>query len=73
MTVLAGVATLALLYAGREVFIPIAFAMLLAALLHPVVRAMRAMRVPAPLASAVAALGTLIIVGLIALSLERPL
>ena len=71
--VLACVATLALVYAGREVFVPIVFALVLAALLHPVVHAMRAMRLPAPLASAVAVLGTVIIVGLIALSLERPL
>ncbi len=71
--VLSCVGTLALLYAGREVFVPIVFALLLAVLLDPVVRAMRAMRIPAPLASAAAILGTIIIVGLIGLSLERPL
>jgi predicted PurR-regulated permease PerM len=71
--VLAGVATLALLYAGREVFIPITFALTLAALLHPVLRAMRAIRIPAPVAATVAVLGTVIIVALVGLSLEPPL
>ncbi len=72
VVILAGVAVLALLYAGREVFVPVAFALLLAALLNPIVCAMRAVRIPAPVASALAILGTIIIVALIGLSLERP-
>ena len=52
-TVLAVLAVVAALYLMREVLVPIALALVLAALLNPVVGWLRRLRFPAPLAATV--------------------
>jgi predicted PurR-regulated permease PerM len=69
---LAAVAVLAMLYAGRTIFVPIALAVLLAAVLRPVVRWLQARRVPAPAAAALLVLGSLALVAVGGAALAGP-
>src|SRR5215218_3290365 len=55
--ILATLAVIAALYFGADFIVPIVFAIILAALLRPVVRALKRLHMPAMLASALAVLG----------------
>jgi predicted PurR-regulated permease PerM len=66
------VATLAVLRLGREVFIPVAIAFLLATVLRPVVRRMEARRVPAPLGAGVIVVCGLVLLWVIGYALTPP-
>lgn len=73
LRIIAGAAVLVVLVAGRSVLVPLAFGVLLAVLLAPVVARLRRWRVPAPIAAAVAVVASLALFVLIVLALEPPL
>lgn len=58
LRVLAGLALLALLYAGKPVLLPLAFALLLSLALRPLVRAGKRMFIPPPASAAMIVLAT---------------
>lgn len=69
LAILLGLAVLGALYLGRSVFLPLASAVLLSFVLRPLVRALRQIRVPAPLSALliVAMLGSALGLGIYAL------
>ncbi|HSR90939.1 MAG TPA: AI-2E family transporter [Gemmatimonadales bacterium] len=70
--IVAAVAVGFVLYVGRVVFIPIALALVLAAVLAPVVGRLEKARIPAPVGSALLLLGTLALVTGAGLALADP-
>ncbi len=73
VTVLAVVAVIATLYAGREFFVPLTLGVVLAALLAPVVAWLRRHGVPAAAGAALTVLATLAVIVGGAVALEPPL
>lgn len=72
IVVLATVATAAALYLARELFIPVALALLFTALLRPVVRALALARIPAPAGATLMVLGLLALLTAGGIFLSRP-
>ena len=72
LLVVAVVAAGAALYLAQEVFIPIALALLFAALFRPVVRALQRISIPAPASATVIVLGGLALLGVGGFFLAQP-
>jgi predicted PurR-regulated permease PerM len=74
MVILAVLTTATALYFGRELFIPIVFALLLNALFRPLVRGMeRRLRIPPGVGGAVVVLGLFVGIGAVGFALSGPL
>src|SRR4051812_20312799 len=71
--VVASVLVTCALYLGREVMVPIAIGAVLAAILAPVVAALRRARVPAPAGATVSVVGSLALLVALGAALEVPL
>src|SRR4051794_14467420 len=71
-TVMASLAVIAALYAGREVLVPVALALTLVALLWPAVTALHRRRMPVVAASALCVIGVLCVLVALVLALESP-
>jgi len=73
LVVIATVAVAFALYFGREILVPIAFALLLNALFRPVVRSLEKLRLPTPIAAAIVTLALLAAFVGIGWALSNPL
>jgi predicted PurR-regulated permease PerM len=71
--ILAVLATMVVLTIGRDVVVPFALSIVLAAALFPLVRRLERMRIPAVAGAALVVIGALVIVALVGLALEQPI
>jgi predicted PurR-regulated permease PerM len=73
MVILADQSSATAHYFGRELFVPIVFAVLLNALFRPVVRGMERLHIPTAIGGAVVVLGLFVCIGVAGCALSGPL